>query len=267
MSAILVGCDPEIFVKQDGVFKSAHGLIVGDKKNPQKVNRGAVQVDGMALEFNIDPAASEDEFVLNVETVFSTIRNMVPEYEVVAVPVAHFTPEYMKAQPEEALELGCDPDFNGWTGIANPRPNGDRPFRTASGHVHIGWTADQHVDGGKHFNQSMMAAKQMDFFLGLPSLFYDGDVERRELYGKAGACRIKPYGMEYRTLSNAWLNGENLMRWVYQSVQAGMEALMGGWILEEEFGDIQNIINTSNKKKASAIIEKAGLPFPKGVKA
>lgn len=267
MAAILVGCDPEIFVKQDGVFKSAHGLIKGDKKNPQKVDKGAVQVDGMALEFNIDPAASEDEFVLNVETVFQIIKGMVPEYEVVATPVATFDPVYMKAQPKEALELGCEPDYNGWTGEANPRPDGDRPFRTASGHVHIGWTEGQKTEGGHHFNQALMAAKQMDFFLGLPSLFYDEDVKRRELYGKAGALRIKSYGMEYRTLSNAWLNGDNLMRWVFQSVQAGMEALIGGWILEEEFGDVQSIINESDKKKAAIIIEKAGLPFPKGVKA
>ena len=35
---ILVGCDPEVFVKQGGVFKSAFGLIQGDKANPQKVN-------------------------------------------------------------------------------------------------------------------------------------------------------------------------------------------------------------------------------------
>ena len=53
---ILIGCDPEVFVKQNGVFRSAHGLIRGDKKNPQKIRSGAVQVDGMALEFNIDPA-------------------------------------------------------------------------------------------------------------------------------------------------------------------------------------------------------------------
>ena len=58
MTKILVGCDPEVFVKQNGVFKSAFGLIKGDKKNPQKIRNGAVQVDGMALEFNIDPAAS-----------------------------------------------------------------------------------------------------------------------------------------------------------------------------------------------------------------
>jgi len=56
MTQILVGCDPEYFVKKNGIFQSAHGLIMGDKKNPQKVRNGAVQVDGMAVEFNIDPA-------------------------------------------------------------------------------------------------------------------------------------------------------------------------------------------------------------------
>lgn len=86
MSKILVGCDPEVFVKQEGVFKSAHNLIKGDKKNPQKIKHGAVQVDGMALEFNIDPAASEQEFVFNVNQVFAALKAMVPDYEVVATP-------------------------------------------------------------------------------------------------------------------------------------------------------------------------------------
>ena len=257
MTQILVGCDPEVFVKQDGIFKSAFNLIKGDKKNPQKVKRGAVQVDGMALEFNIDPAASESEFVLNVNEVFATLKAMVPEYEVVATPVADFDPAYMKAQPAEALELGCDPDFNGWSGAVNPRPNGDRPFRTASGHVHVGWTNGVDTGDAKHVNQSLAAARQLDFFLGLPSLFYDGDIKRRELYGKAGALRIKPYGMEYRTLSNAWLNSDKLMAWVYRNVQAGMDRLMSGDDLSEQFGDIQEIINTSNKKEAMKIIRKA----------
>lgn len=256
---ILVGCDPEVFVKQGGEFKSAHGLIKGDKKNPQKIARGAVQVDGMALEFNIDPAASEDEFVLNVNEVYASLKAMVPEYEVVATPVATFDPEYMKAQPEEALELGCDPDYNGWTKVANPRPNGDRPFRTASGHVHIGWTNGQSMENAGHVQQSFAAARQLDFFLGLPSLFYDADSQRRELYGKAGALRIKPYGMEYRTLSNAWLNSDKLMSWVYRNVQIAMARLIDGDDLSKQYGDIQEIINTSNKKEAKKIMLKAGI--------
>ena len=130
-----------MFVRQEGTFKSAHGLIKGDKKNPQPVRSGAVQVDGMALEFNIDPASSEDAFAYNVQDVFNQLKLMVPDYEIVTVPVAHFDEQYMKAQPAEALELGCDPDFDAWNnGVAFVKPNALRPMRTASGHVHIGWT-------------------------------------------------------------------------------------------------------------------------------
>lgn len=259
MSNILVGCDPEVFVKQNGLFRSAHGLIKGDKKNPQKVRRGAVQVDGMALEFNIDPAASEDEFCINVQDVFEQMKLMVPEYEVVATPVAHFDSAYMKSQPEAALELGCDPDYNSWNRQANIKPNADRPMRTASGHVHIGWTNGEDINNPDHVNNATEAGKQMDFFLGLPSLMYDKDTLRREMYGKAGCVRIKPYGVEYRTLSNMWLNSENLMRWVFRATVKGMTELMNGNSLAAKYGNIEEIINTSNVKAAQEIIRNEGI--------
>lgn len=259
---ILIGCDPEAFVKQNGIFRSAHGLIEGDKKNPKKIRSGAVQVDGMALEFNIDPAKSEDEFVFLVTDVFSQLKLMVPEYEVVAVPVADFDPEYMKQQPAEALELGCDPDYNSWTGAANIKPNADRPMRTASGHIHIGWTNGKDINNYDHINQARMAGRQMDFFLGLGSLLYDNDTKRREMYGKGGCIRIKPYGVEYRTLSNRWLSSENLMRWVYRNAVKGMHELMNGRDLADKYGDIQEIINTSNRKEAMKIIKAEKLEVP-----
>lgn len=262
---IKVGCDPEVFVKKNGVFHSAHGLIPGDKKNPFKVNRGAVQVDGMALEFNIDPAASEDEFCINVQEVFNTLRLMVPEYELATVPVADFDAAYMASQPAEALELGCDPDFNGWFTCANDKPNGDRPFRTASGHVHIGWTNGEDVNDGTHFNRCAAVAREMDFYLGLPSIAYDNDVRRRELYGKAGCFRPKSYGCEYRTLSNVWLKSEELMRWVFRAVQNGMQNIIAGNLLSEKYGDIQQIINTSNWNDAKKIILAENLEVPVNV--
>lgn len=255
MSQILVGCDPEVFVRKNGQFLSAYGLIKGDKKNPQKVKRGAVQVDGMALEFNIDPAASEDEFCLSVQEVLNTMTKMVPGYEVVATPVAHFDPQYLREQPKEALELGCDPDFNAWTSAVNPRPDGDRPMRTASGHVHIGWAEGENINDGDHVGRCELVVKQLDFYLGLPSLIYDEEIQRREMYGKAGAYRPKSYGVEYRTLSNAWLNNIERMRWVYRATVNGVKAAMEGNLLVGKYGDIQEIINTSNVKEAKKIIE------------
>lgn len=252
---ILVGADPEQFVKQNGVFVSAHNLIRGDKKNPQKVPNGAVQVDGMALEFNIDPASTEDQFCFNIQDVMKTMASMVPGYEVVSVPVADFTLEYLRSQPKEALELGCEPDFNAWMSAVNPRPDGERPMRTASGHVHIGWTGGEDISEQGHLNRCDAVAKQMDFFLGLASLMYDPDTRRREMYGKAGACRYKSYGVEYRTLSNAWLRSPELIRWVFRATKRGVEALMAGNALVDKYGDIQSIINTSDAKAAKAIIK------------
>ncbi len=255
----LIGCDPEVFVKQDGTFRSAHGLIKGDKKNPFPVRNGAVQVDGMALEFNITPASTEEEFSINVQDVYNQMKLMVPTYEVVATPVAHFTEEYMKMQPMEALELGCDPDFNAWTGAVNDKPNAFRPMRTASGHVHIGWTDGEDVQNPSHTGMCKAAITQMDFFLGIPSLFYDDDQERREMYGKAGCYRPKPYGVEYRTLSNAWLKSEKLMRWVFRNAVEGMNRLASGDNLVTRHGDVQDIINNGDKQAALYIIEQEGI--------
>ena len=257
---ILVGCDPEVFVKKNGVFQSAFGLIKGDKKNPQKIRNGAVQVDGMALEFNIDPAATEGEFVLNVQDVFSQMCKMVPGYEVVATPVAFFDKDYLANQPHEALELGCDPDFDGWTGAANNKPDAGRPMRTASGHVHIGWTNNQNIEDKDYRTKCDVVARQMDFFLGLGSLVYDDDKLRREMYGKATCLRYKPYGMEYRTLSNAWLRSEKLISWVYRNTQAGMERLMKGDNLSNRWGTAaRDAINSSDKASAITIMEQEGI--------
>ncbi|MNF29810.1 hypothetical protein D3C84_105260 [compost metagenome] len=238
---ILVGADPEVFVRKAGrkTFTSAHGMIEGDKKNPQKVHLGAVQVDGMALEFNIDPAKNEKEFITNITEVMKIMGEMVPGYEMVAQPVATFTPFHMKQQPKEALELGCEPDFNAWFGgQVNPRPNGNVNFRTGAGHVHIGWTNDVDVNDPGHREACIMAAKQLDYYLGLGSLLYDPDVKRRTMYGAAGAFRPKPYGVEYRVLSNAWLKSEELMGWVYRMTIKGINDLFEGKAAYNSYGEV-----------------------------
>jgi hypothetical protein len=231
MLNLLIGCDPECFVRKVGQkqIQSAHGLVPGDKKNPYKVHQGAVQVDGMALEFNIDPAKNEREFVENITGVMKIMAGMVPQYELVPVPVASFTKAIMAKQPKEALELGCEPDFCAWNeGQANPRPNGDVNFRTGAGHVHIGWTNDVDINDPGHMEACIMATKQLDYYLGLGSLVYDTDTKRRTMYGAAGAFRPKPYGVEYRVLSNAWLQSEELMAWVYRTTTKAINDLFEG---------------------------------------
>lgn len=264
---ILVGCDPEIFVKKDDKFVSAHGLIIGDKANPQRVNRGAVQVDGMALEFNIDPSRTEDEFVGNVKSVMATLAGMVPEYQLAPVPVAHFSHEYIASQPPVARELGCDPDFNSYTGMANLKPDANRPLRTASGHVHIGWTSGADPLSPSHIAACHAVGKQCDIMLALASLFYDEDTERRSMYGQAGCVRYKPYGVEFRTLSNAWLLSEERMAWVFRNAKLAMTKLFNGEALFKEAAelgiDIPAIINNSDKDAAYNLIKRWNLEMVK----
>ena len=246
MRKILIGADPELFMRNPntGAFVSAHGLVPGTKYEPHKVPFGAVQIDGTALEFNIDPAHTVDEFLHNIQAVKQTIAGYVPGYNVVAEPVAIYEKEYFDWDvPGFAKELGCEPDYNGWTLDKNPRPDpGDRPFRTASGHIHIGWTQGMDPFSNSHFQECATVARQMDYFLGIHSLLWDKDGTRRELYGKAGAFRPKPYGMEYRVLSNRWLSHPALIRWVYNQAVKGMNSPLA----ERKYGDLaQTIIDTN----------------------
>lgn len=229
MSDLLIGADPEFFVKKDGKFVSAYGLIEGTKKNPQKVEGGAVQVDGMALEININPATTFKEFEYNFTAVMHNLRKMVPdEYEFAFVPVADFDPDYIKSQPEEARALGCDPDFNAYTGEANNPPDAAKNFRTASGHFHLGWTEDEDIKNPEHIEACQMMTKQLDAGIGLKGVVFDPDPRRRELYGKAGAYRPKPYGVEYRVLSNFWLNNLSWRKELFNDIKFSYDMLIDG---------------------------------------
>ncbi len=227
----LFGADPEVFVRDSkGELVSGYGMIPGTKQDPHPVKNGAVQVDGMALEFNIKPAETMSEFLKNTNTVIQSLTNMLPEGHTLDFsPVAQFGKDFIKRQPEEATELGCEPDFDAWNGgEINPKPNTDLGFRTASGHIHIGWTEEQDVNDPSHIEACIMLSKQLDAVLATTSYLWDRDRVREEMYGKLGCFRPKHYGVEYRTLSNAWANDPDLQRIVFTLAKAAVEKLMDG---------------------------------------
>jgi hypothetical protein len=243
---VLVGADPEVFVRdKQGRFRSAHGLIPGTKKEPYKVKDGAVQVDGLALEFNIDPASTREQFVHNIGSVMGQLAAMVPDYELVIQPSVRFNGNHLRAQPEEALELGCEPDYDAYKEKENPRPNNKTTLRTGAGHVHIGFTEGADPQDPEHIQRCITLVKHLDAFLGLPSLSWDNDTLRRTLYGKAGAFRPKEYGVEYRTLSNAWLRDPRLVGYVFDQVQACVEWLKAGNRLPVEDRKTPNYLNSA----------------------
>src|SRR5699024_2897559 len=124
-------------------------------------------------------------------------------------------------------------------------------FRTGAGHVHVG------MDGLRSVKVTMGLVRSLDGYLGLSSLLWDDDKERRELYGKAGAYRKKPYGVEYRTLSNAWLNSPELIKRVFNLTTEACINFTKGVLPFEKYGEeIREIINTSNTSAAVEILKK-----------
>jgi len=238
---ILIGADPELFLEKSGTYLSAHDLLPGTKRNPYPVPGGAIQVDGVAAEFNIDPADNPQDFVLRCQAMMTAIKGRLPEGVFLRpIPTATFKEEYFKSLPEDTRELGCNPDYNAWTGGINDRPDGEHTtMRTAAGHIHIGWTKDADVNDETHYEDCMAVIRQLDYFLGCYSLMWDKDDLRRSLYGKAGSFRPKSYGCEYRGISAAWLQSPDLMKWVYSAAQRGAHLLINkGHSAEAEFGSL-----------------------------
>lgn len=226
-SRVSIGADPELFAFNGNIPISVHNLLPGTKADPVKVPRGAIQVDGVAAEFNIEPAYTRKDFIKNITHVRKLLQLLLaqkqPTLILKAVPTVVFQSSYFSNLPAEALALGCEPDFNAYTGAKNPKPETVLPMRTGSGHIHIGWLGCEQLrkaDEKSYMHMVRTIVKELDFVLYRSSHVWDMDNQRRTLYGEPGAFRYKPYGLEYRVLSNAWLNHENLMAYVFDATQA-----------------------------------------------
>lgn len=252
-----VGADPEMFAYSTGTgFVSVHEFFPGSKEHPFSVSHGALQVDGVAAEFNILPAEDEETWVENIQQVLQSAATYLPKgVHFTRTPSVLFRESYMKSLPDALKISGCDPDFNAWqNGLPNPPPNSSNPNRKAAGgHIHIGW--------GEHFDKSdleyeetaISLIKQLDVGVGALVQVWDSDIHRREMYGKAGAFRFKPYGVEYRTPSNVWIQSEERMRAVFRATKKSFEDFFNGKKYYETYPEIVEVLNTGNRKKAKEI--------------
>lgn len=205
-----IGADPELFVKKDGKIASFAGVLGYHKLKKLDTGEGIrLQEDNVLLEFDIDPCESLTEFKGLMGKSLEICSSVAKEkgYELAMGVSSHnFTKEEVQTMPDSAKEFGCQADLNALTGLFNPTPRPTKGLRTAGGHVHIGYLdllkTDNPVDRD---NSRYKAGVLCDYLLGLPSLFEDNDTLRRNLYGAAGAVRLKDYGIEYRTLSNYWI--------------------------------------------------------------
>ena len=231
--SVMLGADPEVFLMIGDKFVSAAGMFPGTKHEPHSIDKGAVQVDGNALEFNIHAAANEDEFEGHIKTVLTQLDEMVKlvdkDMRIVFTPVATFEKDYWDNKvPLSAKELGCDPDFD-FAGQMNRNPAEviyEQPVRTAAGHIHIGW--EEGLDPGNkgHFADCVYIAKKFHIS-GLFQPKTNEEQERLKYYGMNGAFRPKSYGVELRSPSNLWVAHEDTRRQMYRDVRQNFRQAVG----------------------------------------
>lgn len=241
------GADPELFlINPNGYFVSAIGKIGGTKEEPRPIeNYGhgfSVQEDNVAVEFNIPPAKSLEEFRGSIQKMMAYLSEEVAKLNLTlaAVPSARF-PE-SELEDERAFIFGCDPDYNVYTHARNPAPRSEDIFlRSCGGHLHLSW------DNPEKLQDRVNMIIAHDLFVGVPSIILDMDDRRRKLYGQAGAFRHKPYGVEYRTCSNFWLSSPQYVDWFYHQSEKAVDFLNnGGKIDSQHYPLIQTTINDIN---------------------
>lgn len=254
-----LGSDPEVLlVDRTGKHISSLGLINADKWNPMQIPDMApgftLQEDNVSLEYGIPPAASAEEFVKHITAVMQKSLEYVPNLSFSKLSCVIFDRDQM-ADPRAHI-FGCEADYNAWGDPSldeqgDPKNVNSKPvpphefMRSAGGHVHVETTEDPNEVG-----------QSMDLFLGVPSVIMDPDPTRRKMYGKGGSIRYKPYGVEYRTLSNFWIFDEKYIRWVWNQTERALKNLGAAKFYE---ADILSAINNNDVAAAKWLVKECNL--------
>lgn len=255
---VIIGTDPEAFVQnqETGEIESAIGLIPGDKHFPFPItDKGhAIQTDNVMVEFCVPPSNDAKALWGDIRHCIDTIDTMLPNKLKVIVKASAYLDERF-LNNEQAQTFGCDPDFSAYLLCQNQSPDSKTNLRSAGGHIHVGYNEP-------NFDDNISIVKALDLFLGIPSLILDKDTERRKMYGKAGAFREKSYGVEYRTLSNFWIESEESVTWMVSQVNNAIDFINKGIeISDVDQAKIQLAINNQDTELAQEIATKYNLSF------
>ncbi|MCP4453832.1 MAG: hypothetical protein GY809_20415, partial [Planctomycetes bacterium] len=137
---------------------------------------------------------------------------------------------YYPDHPELRV-LGCDPDADVYgKGVEDCKPEQDAEettWRTSGGHLHFSPANVGEPGVAEH------VVYFCDLLLGTLDVIFEHSEaaqDRRSMYGTAGRHRIKPYGVEYRTMSSTWLTSKQSARialdaadLVHQVIEEGLD--------------------------------------------
>lgn len=253
-------CDPEIFLEDgNGNILPAFDLL--PKQNKIQLESSQFYRDGFAAEMSPSPRRCHQEVIQGVASVLfsmlATARSKAPGAQLSARSFVEIPDDVMAKAKDSDVALGCERSENiygvgGFT-IDNPR---DLRYRMAGGHIHLG----SHAIAPWLHKHAEPIIRAMDAFCGVPSVALFAGIEdprRRSYYGRAGEFRFQKHGLEYRTLSNAWMTDPMFAHLVFNMARGAFR--FGFWQWEEvhkiDFERVQHIINDLNVPEARRFCE------------
>lgn len=249
---ITLGADPEVYIQdKKGTVVPAWEITKGLKRGEKERINDTVSVhaDGVALEFNFNPVPATD-FSSTAMQAYRDVTAWVNEKKLSVVCKATIGGWSAEALVHPlATETGCSEDFCAY--FENPRKPRDPPVLAGSdirhfgGHIHVGYD--------KELVPSYALVRMMDAFIYLPICHFDKQDYRRPFYGLPGLFRDKEYGVEYRTMSNFWLQA----RGVPSIIQRNMLELFN--TLEEKIGEVHDFYKETDWNALQQLLSRPNL--------
>ena len=254
-----IGADPEMFAEDEAGNVIPAFTFLGSKADSNVfANSQRVYWDGFQAEFNTTAGTCLDGQVGNyfqgLQAILTAALKINPKARLSSKTVVEVSAELLEKSEERFVQFGCSPSLNAY-GLEGLGTDGRTvPFRPAGGHMHFG--IGTHTE-----KQAVPIVKALDAVVGVAcvSMFakFD-DPRRRSLYGLAGEFRLPHHGLEYRTLSNAWLFHPLI---AYMSFDLARKAMMLGknnllhlWKAEEK--ETIDTIQNCDVKQARIILER-----------
>lgn len=243
-----LGSDPEFFFKKDGKVVGAEKVLPKDGF----INLGGwgvIIIDGVQGELNPNTSDCRESHLFFIANLFQSIKKLGGGYEISLENTVDISKEELETLSPSCQGFGCSPSYNVYG--ANPVRVADASKfykRSAGGHVHLGIS-----DAGYSKEEYEKIVRLLDILVGNTCVLLDRDENnkvRRENYGRAGEYRLPKHGLEYRTLSNFWLNSYTLGHFVLGMARYAVMVHMNGMydrvvaMVDEK--DIVNAINNND---------------------
>lgn len=212
------GNDVEGFLEEDGRVIGAEKVIPPaglDITDPTlKYKYGKIVLDGVQFEFHPLAGLCRQTQGSYVKYALQTLQRHLaatPSIKISLKSVVNIDDDvYEKLSPAAKL-LGCGESLNVYEDQPPICVPPDFKGRSAGGHIHMGIHNAVIRANPKPF------VKALDALVGNTCVLIDREplaAERRMSYGRAGEYRMPAHGVEYRTLSNFWLQDWHLMSFV-----------------------------------------------------